>query len=129
MYQRLFYWLLDGQPGLSSKAMVRSMLAGQAVDAHNHPRDAFDFRRCVLLLEQVPEARPALELLAGESRHWAALLTAWDEIETTLRNEWGRDLSDQGGFHRGTQRAIEALFKDIPRREISKETQSSCPTT
>lgn len=99
MHRELLEWMLEGEPGLSSKAMVRTVLAGQSVNSADHPRDVWDFRRCVLLLERVPDVRPALKLLATESAPWSGLVAAWDELEESLREEWG-DLSTHAPLKR-----------------------------
>lgn len=88
-------WLASGERGLSSEAIV-AHLTGKRVGSHgrgDHPYDADDFRRCVLVLEHVSIARLTLHRMADVSPEWAALVSEWDSLEQQLRNELDDDLS------------------------------------
>lgn len=86
-------WLANGERGLSSEAIVQR-LTGTPVDTQwdengvtDHPRDPSDFRRCVELLKNVPEARPHLHLMADVSPQWARLVAHWADLENLLAEE------------------------------------------
>lgn len=79
-------WLASGERGISSNTLF-SVLTG--VDAKSdwgmgHPHDPADFRRCRLLLEQVPELRPMLPKMCDVSPVWAALVARWAEISACI---------------------------------------------
>lgn len=87
-------WLAQGERGLSSEAIV-SHLTRQRVGrrefstfAADYPHDPDDFRRCELLLRQVPLARLMFaSAMPSRSPEWAALVASWDEIAALLEAE------------------------------------------
>ena len=92
-YQKIAKWLAEGERGISSEAIAITTL-GHDVTGNNAstPRDPADLRRCIQLLEQVPEARKGLEKLAAQHIHWTILVVHWDILEVALRAEIGDDL-------------------------------------
>lgn len=90
-------WLAAGEQGLSSLALFTLLTGvrprhygGSALDL---PRDASEFRRCRLLLEQVPSLQRALRLLARRTTDpelvsWAALAEAWNDLCSQMDHEW-----------------------------------------
>ena len=88
-------WLALGERGLSSNAIAMTTLG---VDPSEHgwgcwPHDVGDLRRCLLLVEAVPETREkGLNVLAELYPQWAALAAIWDELDETMRDEIGEDL-------------------------------------
>lgn len=89
-------WLARGERGISSEAIVTHCLGVDCTKRHvwwsNHPLDPADLRRCLLLLDTVPEARAELHRIASVSRAWRSLYENWDELESLLREEIGEDL-------------------------------------
>ena len=84
------YWLAHGERGLSSEAMAFTTL-GETPRA-DHPHDPADLRRCLLLLDAVPETwQGGVMVLAKRSPHWAALARIWLSLVETLRLEVGPD--------------------------------------
>lgn len=89
-------WLAAGEHGPSSLALF-VLLTGVWPPRHlgsedELPRDANAFRRCRLLIEQVPSLKRALGALArrvGEPRvaQWAALAEAWNDICRQMDHE------------------------------------------
>jgi len=85
-------WLALGERGRSSNAMFR-VLSGASTDSGDrhgddaHPLDPADFRRCRLLLEQVPALRKDLSRMAAVSPVWKALVDHWDELSRTMDEE------------------------------------------
>lgn len=81
-------WLATGERGVSSETMF-SVLTGVDLmdgDRGSHPWDTDDFRRCRLLLEQVPELEPELHKMASVSEAWAGLVRSWTKI--CLAMDW-----------------------------------------
>lgn len=82
-------WLASGERGTSSETMFTVMTGIDALKGwrKDHPYDPDDFRRCRLLLEQVPELAPMLPKMAGVSPQWTELVRIWDELCTTMDEE------------------------------------------
>lgn len=74
-------WLANGERGVSSNTIFAHLTGVNANDSWNgHPYDADDFRRCRLLLEQVPELDPLLPQMAEVSAQWKDLVYLWQDI-------------------------------------------------
>jgi len=81
----LIVWLLNGEKGLSSKAMVAHIMGmGGTAD---HPYDPDDLRRCRLLVEQVPVIGALLPRMATCSPVWARIIAHWDELCSLMDSE------------------------------------------
>ncbi|GBQ85868.1 hypothetical protein AA14337_3182 [Acetobacter malorum DSM 14337] len=81
------WWLEFGEKGSSSKFLF-NMLSEIPDIRLAVPSDASDFRRCVLLLDLIPEWRDKLELrMAKAPDPWPELARNWDSLERTLRKE------------------------------------------
>jgi hypothetical protein len=77
-HDALTRWLLKGERGLSSNAMVAHIMGmGGTAD---HPYDPDDLRRCRLLVEQVPVIKICLPSMASCSPVWARIVAHWDEL-------------------------------------------------
>jgi hypothetical protein len=76
-------WLAQGERGISSNAIV-ARLTGVNLDRWGRgtdiPYDPSDFRRCEMLLREIPLARLAFPLMHDVSPRWARLVDAWDEL-------------------------------------------------
>jgi len=75
-------WLAQGERGLSAEAIV-TRLTGVQISRRGGsdiPYDPSDFRRCELLLRQVPLARLAFDAMRDVSPAWGRLVDAWDEL-------------------------------------------------
>ena len=86
--EKVLRWLLSGDTGLSSKAIVRKLMGydkpikGQVVtDDHsilehvgNYPHDTDDLGRCIRLLEAVPEFKSRLKEMATVNKEWEGLV-------------------------------------------------------
>jgi hypothetical protein len=81
----LFRWLMHGQRGLSSEAMV-AYITGTGGSA-DHPYDPSDLGRCRLLVEQVPIIRMNLKRMADCSPVWAQIIAHWDELCSLMDEE------------------------------------------
>lgn len=78
-------WLAHGERGVSSETIFTHLTGVNALGSWRHkigdvPYDPAEFRRCRLLLEQVPELVPLFPKMAEMSPKWANLIQAWDEI-------------------------------------------------
>lgn len=84
-------WLGIGEQGLSSRAIFDKLLLGKVDRKFGvaYPLDPDDFRRCELLLRQVPELRSRLGEMADLSDQWAELVPRWTEIADLIEEECG----------------------------------------
>ncbi len=86
-------WLIVGNKGLSSTALLSNILSNgktgaiDSVNATFHPHDPADLRRCIGLLDFIPELRPHLHIMRDVSTEWAALVDQWETLENSLKNE------------------------------------------
>lgn len=106
-------WLAQGERGLSSEAMFQHLTGFDANRKRSlshtaYPHDAADFRRCRLLLEQVPELTPRLGEMASLSREWAQLVKQWDCLCATLDAEAPNWRNGQG-----SGRLTSSLLREI----------------
>jgi hypothetical protein len=103
--RRALWWLLNGERGDSSETICAVML--RLVDEekkershshhpaprhsghsrYGHPHDPWDFRRCIILLELIPEWRPKLHRVARAFPTWNNLVAHWDELEALYAEE------------------------------------------
>jgi hypothetical protein len=96
-------WLASGERGSSSEAIFANLTGVNCggVARKDHPYDVSDFRRCRLLLEQVPELKLNFDDMAKVSIEWAALVATWDVLCDTMDTEapgW-RDHKPSNGQH------------------------------
>lgn len=84
-------WIAHGERGLSSEAIVRRLtgvhLSGRYWSGTDHPADPSDFRRCEMLLRQVPLARLTFPLMRDVSPVWARFVDAWDDLVALAEEE------------------------------------------
>lgn len=84
--ERASAWFAKGETGLSSKCIARFMLCEPNTEI-NWPHDPSDLRRCVMLLDLIPEWRskiPSMFVLGGG---WAKLAPRWNEVVSLFRTE------------------------------------------
>lgn len=80
-------WLENGERGLSSETMF-TRFTGISLDGDNDaPSDGDDFRRCRLLLEQVPEFQAKLPLMKDVSAEWHSLVGCWSQLCDVMDEE------------------------------------------
>jgi hypothetical protein len=82
-------WLASGERGLSSNTIFTHLTGIDALhDSYkSHPYDPSDFRRCRLLLEQVPELVPLFPKMAEVSEQWKDLVYLWGDICKAMDEE------------------------------------------
>lgn len=84
-------WLINGETGLSSKAM-----AAVALDVGSdgsHPYDPDDLNRCLKLIDKIPEIKQHFDEIAQLSNTWRLMIAKWDELESLFISEVGFDWS------------------------------------
>ncbi|MDE2861738.1 MAG: hypothetical protein OXL35_09735 [Chloroflexota bacterium] len=98
MITSMTMWLAVGERGISSNAIALTTLGLHPTGRDARwPLDPADLRRCLLLLEAVPETcEDGLLVLAKRCPRWAALVRVWDRLAETLRSEIGETLPQKG---------------------------------
>ncbi len=98
--QGIAKWLLNGNTGLSSKAVLMTFLNGEAfVDSRNGvytPSDLSDFNRIYELIKYAPEVKKGIKKLAKVSTAWKNINKFWDELCYILKN---RDVNSNTDFY------------------------------
>jgi len=82
-------WLKHGQRGLSSEAIF-SKMTGMALSRlwqNQHPCDPLDFKRCMDLLDAVPEFSSRMQEMKVVSMQWAVVVNHWDELANQYYGE------------------------------------------
>ena len=93
MKAELEHWVLHGDRGISSNAMVEVFegfplgLINSSSPFGTYPHDPSDFNRCYKLLEEVPGYREQLPKMRWRSRTWKVLVEHWSELEELLLEE------------------------------------------
>jgi len=81
-------WLRVGERGESSDAIVAKLRMVHGIsNLKAHPHDPDDLRRCLLLLEVVPDLVPDFERMREVSPVWSALVDAWPSLVTSFERE------------------------------------------
>lgn len=96
--RKIIEWLATGETGISSEAIAFQALgvSSEGRWGRTHPSDPADLRRCVLMLQRCPEAKPALSKLADKSAAWRGLVKEWPALVRLLKKEIGEDLPSFG---------------------------------
>ena len=113
---RIAAWLASGERGLSSEAIAITTLGAYVTGRRAAwPLDSADLRRCLRLLEEVPEAREkGLKVLAERHSEWDALESIWDRLSATLRSEIGDTLLPRRSAPKTYELMKEALSPKFP---------------
>lgn len=104
--ERVSKWARNGEFGNSSKA-IWGRLSGFGAISSAHPQDLGDLRRCLLLLERVPEWKGRIGEMAAASDVWGRLAPRWEEIHAIFVEEAGTNLDSVAAPRTG------ALLKEI----------------
>lgn len=109
---QLLNWLANGERGTSSDTLFTHLTGITAIRGYqSHPLDLDDFRRCELLLRQVPGLREKLHHARQISPVWARLVQHWDEIVNTLESEIPGYFKGATGKAQKTYALMESLIR------------------
>jgi hypothetical protein len=90
--QRIAAWLENGEIGSAAQAIHRHMTGPTGIPKTSVPSDTADFRRCLLLLDRMPEWTPRMPEMASLSPTWATLVAAWPDLTAQYTKECGSNL-------------------------------------
>lgn len=122
--QAILEWFATGERGLSSETIARHLIGQPHTGRKTFngiwtPSDPSDFRRCMLLVESLPDPAAAIEQCRSLSQAWACLVEDWAEITKTLK----REMADESlkGMAKQTYEMIQASHdKAKPAKETIK---------
>ncbi|PEH40512.1 hypothetical protein CRM94_17315 [Burkholderia gladioli] len=82
-------WLETGDRGTSSETIFTVLTGLHLINEEemSHPLDAWDFRRCCLLLDSCPELAKRFDNMRAVSTEWDALIGAWYSIFALMDSE------------------------------------------
>ena len=105
-------WLASGERGVSSNTIFQWLTGIDALKGGRmgHPYDPADFRRCRLLLEQVPELQPHFYRMREVSQQWSNLVDQWAAICATMDEELPDWREGPGGIAKKTYDLIKAAI-------------------
>lgn len=87
-------WLVSRDTGTSSTVLLAAAMAGKPPVTKAYglafPHDAWDFGRCVRLIEAAPGVREAAFPVLAQHPGWKELIPAWDELTKlwNLNHQW-----------------------------------------
>ncbi|MNE36552.1 hypothetical protein [Enterobacter sp. 638] len=90
---KVLRWQSKGNVGVSSATMASIALGLNKSFYHERfgaPSDPADLRRCMLLVEEIPEIKDSFPLIAKKVRRFAPILHEWDELVAILKRELKR---------------------------------------
>lgn len=85
--ENAIWWLANGEQGISSETMFKYLsdkIPLKIKHFEDTPNDPSDFKRCSLLLKNVPQFKAKLDRMSAVSDVWAKLVEQWDLLETML---------------------------------------------
>lgn len=92
-------WLKNGEKGVSSETMFGAITGLEIQSRRSHPSDPDDFKRCMKLINAVPEWNNELYKVAALSDTWNNIINNWETLclmmEDTLK-EWYSDPPKDG---------------------------------
>ena len=95
---KILQWLATGEKGISSEAIAFKMagvVPGNKRSWPTHPYDPSDFKRCLKLVNFIPEIRSRLDEMRSISREWNAIIEHWKEVEECFMGEVAEWLTDE----------------------------------
>ena len=84
--RKVMQWFASGEKGISSEC-IASIICGFEPKWNDTPSDPDDFKRCLLLLNDIPELREHLYMMRSVSTDWDKLMNHWDDIEESFMSE------------------------------------------
>lgn len=102
--RKILQWMATGKTGVSSEAIAYQMAGIEnGRKWSTHPGDPDDFKRCLKLVNQIPEIRPRLDEMRSVSPHWNSLIDHWNELEKCFMEEVGEWLTNEYSHKRATK--------------------------
>ena len=87
--RKILEWLSNGETGVSSNTIAFKMVGLKYKYGYigSHPGDPSDFKRCLKLINRIPEIRDRLSEMRDVSPEWSTLVDHWKEVENCFMSE------------------------------------------
>ncbi len=115
---KILQWFITGETGISSEAIACKMSGMNNDRTYTHPLDPDDFKRCLKLVNRIPEIRTRLDEMRSVSPYWNALIEHWKEVEDSFMSEVPEWLTGHEYHKKATQ--TYALMEKIYNKVRSK---------
>ena len=89
---RALFWALSDDTGISSKTILRHMMAYPAQTTGMPPSDQYDRARCIRLLELIPEWIPRLAEMRETTQKTNTGITISSNGIRATRNSWAEQI-------------------------------------
>ncbi|EBH8908926.1 hypothetical protein [Salmonella enterica] len=90
---KVLKWQTKGHVGISSATMAAIALGLEKNFYHglfDAPRDPADLRRCMMLVDEIPEIKDSFPLIAKKVKRFSPILREWDSLIALLKFELKR---------------------------------------
>lgn len=87
---KVLNWQSKGDVGVSSATMASIALGLNKSFYHEcfgEPLDPADLRRCMLLVEEIPEIKDSFPAIADKCKQFASIIDEWDALISLLKKE------------------------------------------
>lgn len=111
-HQAVALWLAESQPGAVATTLALAIGFNVKPIHIYHPETAFSFDKCLQLVYDIPTLKGNLEVAAGLSREWAAIIKNWQELENIHIAESGLNFT-KNRTGEGVNRRLKTLMFQI----------------
>ncbi|MEQ6653087.1 hypothetical protein ODX32_02580 [Salmonella enterica subsp. enterica serovar Typhimurium] len=90
---KVLKWQTKGHVGISSATMASIALGLENNFYHGRfdaPSDPADLRRCMMLVDEIPEIKDSFPLIAKKVKRFSPILREWDSLIALLKLELKR---------------------------------------
>ncbi|EBI7575638.1 hypothetical protein APP39_002229 [Salmonella enterica subsp. enterica serovar Minnesota] len=90
---KVLKWQTKGHVGISSATMASIALGLEKSFYHGRfdaPSDPADLRRCMMLVDEIPEIKDSFPLIAKKVKRFSPILREWDSLIALLKLELKR---------------------------------------
>ncbi|EBK2630087.1 hypothetical protein VL83_13880 [Salmonella enterica subsp. enterica serovar Montevideo] len=87
---KVLKWQTKGHVGISSATMASIALGLEKNFYHGRfdaPSDPADLRRCMMLVDEIPEIKDSFPLIAKKVKRFSPILREWDSLIALLKFE------------------------------------------
>ncbi|SUG89888.1 Uncharacterised protein [Salmonella enterica subsp. enterica] len=94
---KVLKWQTKGHVGISSATMASIALGLEKSFYHGRfdaPSDPADLRRCMMLVDEIPEIKDSFPLIAKKVKRFSPILREWDSLIALLKLDLRGQISE-----------------------------------